>query len=97
MFCFSLFYSQHKGNLTKFINELSDANYFSFGKVESITNINPEEYVEMVINTTFDFKYGAIRSNLQTPTYMDWMSKSLTELGVCYTFNSKIAKYFDPK
>lgn len=77
-----------------FIKALANATFENFDTMPKYDGIPPEKYLEILLNLSTLFKptltIGASGINLDiVPT--------VTEMGVCYAINSKVAVYNSPE
>lgn len=87
-------HAANKTALKEFLVSLAGAGYDSFGNVVAdSTGIKPEEYMQVLLDLQIDFEPmvtcpDGVRCELE---------KSVTEMGVCYSFNSQLAVYNSPE
>jgi hypothetical protein len=82
-----------KEKLEAFIRAISNATYENFDLIPDYDGIPAEKYMELLLNLTMSFKptltIGAAGIMLEiVPT--------VTEMGLCYAVNSKVAIYNSP-
>ncbi|XP_021929644.1 sodium channel protein Nach-like [Zootermopsis nevadensis] len=76
----------------KFIKNLVSASYENFDELEpglSEGIFSPEQYMEVIINNSFELTH---KSNFDVH-----FTKTITEMGLCYTYLSNIAIYNSPE
>lgn len=83
----------NKTALKEFLVSLADAGYDSFGNVVDYAGVKPEDYMKLLLDLQIDFEPmvtcpEGVRCELE---------KSVTEMGVCYSFNSQLAVYNSPE
>lgn len=81
--------------LREFLVKLSEAGYDSFGELPLYEEINSESYMEILLDLAFNFKPSVTNSGISNMK-MD-LQKTITEMGICYTFNSQLAVYNSPE
>ncbi|KAJ2951863.1 hypothetical protein O0L34_g4106 [Tuta absoluta] len=79
-----------KEKLEKFIRSLSNATYENFEDIPDYTGIDPEYYMDILLNLTREFRptltIGASGISLK-------IFPTITEMGLCYAVNSRVAVY----
>lgn len=97
IYCFSFHYShsnEDKEKFEEFIQALANANFTNFNTIPKYDAINPEKYIELLLNLSSDFNptlsIGATGIRLQ-------IIPTVTEMGICYSINSKVAVYNSPE
>ncbi|XP_060528333.1 sodium channel protein Nach-like [Cylas formicarius] len=78
--------------LREFIVSLAEANYSSFNAVPSHDFITPDEFMSVLDRLKFNFKPVVTNSGL-TVTKELLLNETITEMGICYSFNSQFASY----
>ncbi|XP_041970670.1 sodium channel protein Nach-like [Aricia agestis] len=83
-----------KDLLSNFVRSLANATFENFNQIPEYEGIPPEKYIDVLLSLTPNFKpvltIGASGINLQViPT--------VTEMGICYAINSKVAIYSSPE
>ncbi|CAG9559483.1 unnamed protein product [Danaus chrysippus] len=80
--------------LREFITALAKANFENFNTVPYYHEISPDRYLELILSLAPPFApsltIGASGINLQ-------IEPTITEMGLCYAINSKVAVYNSPK
>lgn len=86
---------QNKTFLKEFLISLFGANYKTFHKVLPYKNISSDDFMQLVLKLEYNFAPAV--SNSGTHGYMYTLVKVVTEMGICYTFNSNLAVYNSPR
>lgn len=96
----SLFFSQHpdvfvnktdEEDFHRFVTKLANLTYFNFEELpmNKTFNIKSKDYMQLLWNLSFPF-----RSEVTSGTTKQLhLQETITELGICYTVNSRIAEY----
>ncbi|KAF5307901.1 hypothetical protein FQR65_LT06468 [Abscondita terminalis] len=82
---------KNKTELASFLRTLAVANYKSFDKVLSYFEIPSEEFMDILLKLQLNFKPFVSNFVLQDSKY--YLEKTITEMGICYCFNSNLAVY----
>lgn len=83
----------NKSELVVFLKNLAEADYDNFDKVVAYDGIKPEDYMKALLEVQMDFQ-----PLITCPEGVECvLQKSVTEMGVCYSFNSQIAVYSSPE
>lgn len=86
----------NKTALREFLSGLAEAGYDSFDKVTFYDGIEAKDYMEVLMGLQIDFK-----PQITCPDVKDGMKcelqRTITEMGVCYSFNSQLAVYNSPE
>lgn len=85
----------NSGDLKTFLIKLAYASYDNFEELPFYEDINPGDYMDILLDLAVNFKptitnsgTGNVKGNLQ---------KTITEMGICYSFNSQLAVYNSPE
>ncbi|VVC93596.1 unnamed protein product [Leptidea sinapis] len=82
-----------KKKLELFIRALANATYKNFDTVPMMNEIPPEEYLDILLDLSAGLKtsltIGALGMDLD-------IIQTVTEMGICYAINSKVAVYNSP-
>lgn len=81
--------------LREFLERLAEATYETFHLVPSYEGIRPDDYLNLILNLSFTFKPSVSNSGINSNQYS--LQKILTEMGICYSFNSQLAVYNSPE
>ncbi|CAH1407456.1 unnamed protein product [Nezara viridula] len=90
-----MFVTSFSGDLEKgveFLNSLANWTYPNLGQIIANHEIEPSDYQDLLMSLRVNFSY--ILPNL--PTIQE-LSLSMTEVGICYSLNSQMAFYGDPR
>lgn len=94
--CFRFFRTstvENKTALENFIRKLSNSTYKNFEDLPDFDPIKPEEYLRTLVSLALPFgptlTIGASGINLK-------IQPTITEMGLCYAVNSKVAEYNAP-
>ena len=79
-----------------FLNHLANATYETFGSIPKYEQLRASEYLSGVYHSRYDFKYNVSNSNLEIYNVVT-MPVTMTEMGICYAYNSAVASYNDPR
>ncbi|CAH2105195.1 unnamed protein product [Euphydryas editha] len=86
--------NEDKEKFEEFIHALADANFTTFDTIPIYDAIDPDKYLELLLNLSSDFNptlsSGASGIHLQ-------IIPTVTEMGICYSINSKVAVYNSPE
>lgn len=83
-------------NLEEFFKSLSNATYHNFNNLSPNIRISPDSFLLAVVETHFKFTFEAVTSNMDT-SENTFLQRTITEMGLCYSHNSKIAAYNEPR
>lgn len=80
--------------IRNFLINLSNATYFTFHRVSEIGTdvVPPSRYMEFLYKIRFNFKYVSSNSNMELFN-ISTLDMTITELGICYAYNSYVARY----
>lgn len=86
-------YAGNNTALMTFLKNLAEANYDTFDKVIDYGGFKPDDYMKVLLGLQIDFKPmitcpEGVRCELE---------RSITEMGICYSFNSQLAVYNSPE
>lgn len=84
-----------KAELKDFIVKLSQASYDTFSGLPIYEKLAAEEYMQVLLKLAFDFNPSVTNSGMNN-LKME-LEKSVTEMGICYSFNSQLAVYSSPE
>ncbi|XP_065206755.1 sodium channel protein Nach-like [Planococcus citri] len=84
----------NKEEISNFLIHLANATYFTFINVPEIgTNIvPPSRYIEFIYRIRFNLRYVLSNSNMELFN-ISTLDLTITELGICYAYNSRVAIY----
>lgn len=82
-------------DLKNFLVTLAQASYDNFGELPLYDEINPEDYMAILLDLAFNFKPNVANSGMSH--VKGELQKTVTEMGVCYSFNSQLAVYNSPE
>lgn len=74
---------------------LASAKYENFESIPQNTDIPPEDYLKIIKEIEFEF-YPSV-SNSGTNSHQYNLEQIISEMGICYSFNSKLAVYSSPQ
>nr|XP_024217628.1 pickpocket protein 11-like [Halyomorpha halys] len=81
----------------EFLMQLSKATFGTFSKVMARSyEIQPSVYWKVLWETGFPFTYNVSNSNTQAYNRTE-MNQVVTEVGLCYSYNSLATIYYDPR
>lgn len=78
-----------------FFDHLANATYVTFGAIPKFEQLKSSQYLSTIYHLHYDFKYNVSNSNLEIYNVVT-MAITMTEMGICYAYNSAIASYNDP-
>lgn len=87
--------AKNKSALRKFLVTLSEATYETFDKVTDYDDIPGESYMSLLLDLQFDFRPTVSNSGNNKHAY--GITRTITEIGICYSFNSQLAVYNSPE
>lgn len=80
----------NRTKFTRFLKSLFKANYWTFDLVENDAYLHPNSYMSTLLKLHGNFKAEVTVSG-QGLNPKEWIHQVVTELGVCYSFNSYLA------
>lgn len=80
---------------TIFLNHLANATYINFGAIPKFERLKSSQYLSAIYKIRYDFRYNVSNSNLEIYNVIT-MAITMTEMGICYAYNSAVAYYNDP-
>lgn len=86
---------KNKTQLKQFLITLSQANYYNLDQIVPYEGITEEEYLPLLLDLQFNFKPSVSNSGIDGRKYS--LQKIVSEMGICYCFNSKLAIYSSPE
>lgn len=87
--------ASNKTELREFLVALAHAKYDNLNKIPHYDAIASDEYLPLLLDLQKEFKYAILSSDFDLDRYK--LTKVITEMGVCYTFNSQLAVYKTPE
>lgn len=84
-----------KEALRNFLTSLSEATYETFDKVKDYNGIKSDDYLKIMLELAFEFKPSVSNSGINGHQY--FLEKIVSEMGICYSFNSQLAVYNSPR
>lgn len=84
--------AENKTALEAFLRSLAGADFDGFVGVEFYDGIKAEDYMEILLGLQVQFEPEVICEKVQCE-----LQRSITEMGVCYSFNSQLAAYNSPE
>lgn len=85
----------NKTLLKEFIVSLANANYKNFDEIVKYDGITNEQYLPLILDLQFKFQPEITISDIQIQDF--GFEQIISEMGICYTINSQLAKYNSPK
>lgn len=85
---------QNKTLLREFLVALAEGTYENFHLVPEYDKIPSEDYMDLILNLSFVFKPSVSNSGINSNQYS--LEKIISEMGICYSFNSQLAVYNSP-
>ncbi|XP_031349918.1 pickpocket protein 11-like isoform X2 [Photinus pyralis] len=85
---------KNKTALEAFLRTLAEANYKNFDKVLPYYELPSEQFMKILLQLQYEFKPLVSNSGLQSNKY--YLEKTITEMGICYSYNSNLAIYNSP-
>ncbi|EFA12114.2 Pickpocket protein 11-like Protein [Tribolium castaneum] len=85
---------KNKTLLREFLVTLAGATYTNFDTVVEYEGIAEENYLDILLDLQFEFKPAVSNSGGNDKMYT--LQKIVSEMGICYSFNSKLAIYNSP-
>lgn len=86
---------KNKTQLRLFLTTLAEAGYENFDKVVEYDGITEEQYMDILLDLKFEFKPYVTNSGTNSRLYE--FQRVVTEMGICYSFNSQLAVYNSPE
>lgn len=86
---------KNKTQLKQFLTTLAEAGYENFDKVIEYDGILEEHYMDILLDLKFKFKPSVTNSGANSKLYE--FQEVVTEMGICYSFNSQLAVYNSPE
>ncbi|KAF2894805.1 hypothetical protein ILUMI_11368 [Ignelater luminosus] len=86
--------AKNKTALKNFLISLAGAGYKTFDKVLPYFEIPSEKFMDILLDIQFDFSLSVSNSGVRG--YKHLLEKTITEMGICYTYNSNLAVYNSP-
>lgn len=87
--------SANKTLLREFLVALLEASYENFQNIPVYEEIASEYYLDLVLKLAFEFTPSVSNSGINGNRYS--LVKIITEMGICYSYNSQLAVYNTPK
>lgn len=87
--------AKNKTDLRLFLESLAEAGYDSFDSVMLYDGIAPEEYMEVLLKLQEVFRPPMSCPDIKNVNCV--LQKTVTEMGICYSFNSQLAVYNSPE
>lgn len=81
--------------LEDFLIKLSEATFDTFAELPVYQEIAAEDYSKLLLELGFDFNPTVTNSGVEN--VKGKLQKTLTEMGMCYSFNSQLAVYNSPE
>lgn len=78
-----------------FVVSLAQASYHNFDEVVHYDEIASEDYLNLMLSVEFEFR-PTISTTGEKAMWFS-LTKIVSEMGLCYTFNSKLATYQSPE
>ncbi|CAH1713474.1 unnamed protein product [Aphis gossypii] len=89
---FSNYTDEEKEELRTFLVLLANATYGTFKEVPEYNRISPNEYLDYIMSLSANVSYTISNSHVDIFSSIESVP-SVTELGLCYSFNGYIAPY----
>lgn len=86
--------AKNKTYFKLFLRSLAEAGYSTFDKVLPYDDLDSKDYLDLVLKLKFSFKPSVTNSGTGSQFYLKQL---ITEMGICYSFNSELAVYNSPK
>ncbi|KAF5278353.1 hypothetical protein FQA39_LY05842 [Lamprigera yunnana] len=86
---------KNKTALADFLKSLAAANYNTFDKVLPYYDLPSEQFMDIILKVQYNIKPLVSNSGLQSNKF--FLEKTITEMGICYSFNSNLALYNSPE
>ncbi|GJQ80381.1 hypothetical protein Trydic_g12243 [Trypoxylus dichotomus] len=80
--------------LREFLISLAQATYSTFDKVTPYDDISSDDYLNILLQLKFEFNPTVTNSAVNGRQY--YLQQAITEVGICYSFNSQLAVYNSP-
>lgn len=83
-----------KEDIRNFLVHLANATYFTFQYVPEMSTeiVPPSRYMELIFKIRYNLKYVLSNSNMEMFN-VTTLDMTITELGICYSYNSHVAAY----
>ncbi|CAG9769818.1 unnamed protein product [Ceutorhynchus assimilis] len=88
--------SKNKTQLRAFLITLFNSNYTNFENVIDSDELTSDEYMPTIIKLQNKIKPDITFSS-QSLSSAEWLHETITEMGLCYSFNSQLALYNSPQ
>lgn len=85
----------NKTALKEFLVALVNARYDNLDKIPYYDAIASDEYLPLILDLQHNFKAALVSSDFEVEHYK--LTTSVTEMGICYSFNSQVAVYNSPE
>ncbi|XP_022164487.1 uncharacterized protein LOC111029676 [Myzus persicae] len=89
---FTNYTDEEKEDFRTFLVQLANATYGTFKEVPSYNRISPNEYLNYVISLSGSVSYTIKNSHVDIFSSIE-LVPSVTELGLCYSYNGYVAPY----
>lgn len=76
--------------------QLANATYGTFNEVPAYDRISPDEYLHYIMSLSGAITYAISNSHVDIFSSIE-LVPSVTELGLCYSYNGYVAPYNDYK
>lgn len=96
LFSFTNYTEEEKEDLRTFLVQLANATYGTFNEVPAYDRISPNEYLHYVMSLSGAISYTISNSHVEIFSSIE-LVPSVTELGLCYSYNGYVAPYNDYK
>ncbi|XP_029342234.1 pickpocket protein 11-like [Acyrthosiphon pisum] len=93
---FTNYTEEEKEDLRTFLVQLANATYGTFNEVPAYDRISPNEYLHYIMSLNGDISYTISNSHVEIFSSIE-LVPSVTELGLCYSYNGYVAPYNDYK
>ncbi|KAJ1525495.1 hypothetical protein ONE63_010304 [Megalurothrips usitatus] len=91
---------QNESLLREFVERLSDASLYTLPDIPNVSAIPGDRFLGIIERVTAPWNFAVVASlasDMATATYKPDLVPTLTELGMCYSFNSLVAAYMSPR
>lgn len=97
LFRFSKYNFSDNEKAIEFITKLAHVNYTSLTSLDlpEFNEIDSKDYIKYIVEFAFVFEPSVSNSGATGDQYQ--LEKTITELGICYSFNSQLARYSAPE
>lgn len=82
--------------LREFLIRLAYADYTNFEQIPHYDLIVPDSYMELLLEFQYDFG-GVVTASTESENRALNLIKIVSEMGICYSFNSELALYNSPE